>query len=257
MCVQQVSVCTHLRRTHSSCHYVGTKPLYNRRKIINSTTRHDAPSGVQSVRRRVATVALTFATPHRAVHVLVTNMSFVRDLKKVSVNKVMNYKIVSTLEIALPNIHRMYSYFRIGGGPSLEQSGLSFCVPSFWSPFIPHPLLLFHLESSSLRVRDLLHVLTLRESDVPEKLPDSSVPEPRCPEAGLTGQHPEFILLSPWFHTWEQLVLTRLLGYSKDFVPQSRFPRDATSCTCFHLHKQIRWRSFLEIFTSERIRAQI
>ena len=82
---------------------VGTKLLYNKRKIMNSTPRHDAPSGVQSVRRRVATVALTFATPHRAVHVLVTNMSFVRD-KIISTDKFMTYKIVSTLEIALSNI---------------------------------------------------------------------------------------------------------------------------------------------------------
>ena len=48
-------------------------------KNITNATRHDAASGVQSVRRRVA-LALTFATLHRAAHVLFTNMSFVREV---------------------------------------------------------------------------------------------------------------------------------------------------------------------------------
>ena len=41
--------------------------------------------------------------------------------------------------------------------------------------------------------------------------------------AGLTEEHPEFVLLFPWFHTWEQHVLSGLQGYSKDLSHSHAF----------------------------------
>ena len=40
-------------------------------------------------------------------------------------------KLFAHLVLSLRTFPGPYSYFRIGGGPSMEQSGLFFCVPSF------------------------------------------------------------------------------------------------------------------------------
>ena len=115
------------------------------------------------------------------------------------------------LILSLRTFPGAYSYFRIGGGPSMEQSGLFFCVPSFWSPFIPHPLLLLSLESSLLWVRDpfctcsrFASVTFLR--DFQTLLYQNHGFLMAC----LTEEHPEFVLLFPWFHTWQQHVLSGL-----------------------------------------------
>ena len=86
---------------------MGTNPPVQLKKNNDSTTQHDAPSGVQGVRRRVVTVSLTCATFHCTVHVLVTNMSFVRDLENIFSNSLRDVLVLlSTLEIVLAHILR-------------------------------------------------------------------------------------------------------------------------------------------------------
>ena len=77
------------------------------------------------------------------------------------------------------------------------------------------------------------------------------------PEVRWTEQHSEFVLLSSQVHTWEYLVLPGFWGLLEEFLSHRyAVPRDETTCTCFHLQRN-QAKSFLEIFSSERIRAQI
>ena len=91
------------------------------------------------------------------------------------------------LRLSLRTFSGLYSYFRIGGGPSMDQSGLSSCCAFFVTSYHPSSTAAF---ASGVFIvsgeRSFLHVLMLRESDVSERLPDSSVREARFPEANST-----------------------------------------------------------------------
>ena len=96
-----------------------------------------------------------------------------------------------------------------------------------WPPFIPCPLLPLHPE---------LTLLGMKTSCTCSRFPEACVSgrqisrivwiirNTRFPETRWAEQHPEFVLLCSQVHTWEYLVLTRLLRVTRRiFVPQIRY----------------------------------
>ena len=75
------------------------------------------------------------------------------------------------------------------------------------------------------------------------------------PMAGLTERTSDFVLLSPWFHTWEQFVLSGLQGCLKDFCLSVTL--SARRSNMHSLSPLKKWTNCLEIYTLERIRALI
>ena len=108
--------------------------------------------------------------------------------------------IISTLEIALAKISRMYLYWcphlrllsRTFSGmysyfwmwrmsinaTKWTSLTLCFCVPSLWPPFIPFPLSPFHLEPTLFGMKYLLFVLLgfPRHASLRDRSPESSEP---------------------------------------------------------------------------------
>ena len=90
--------------------------------------------------------------------------------------------IISTLEIALANIHRdvlvLLDVAHVHQCNKMDFPYLCFCLPSSWPPFISCPSLPFHLESTLLGLKDLLLILLgfPRHASLTDRSPKSSEP---------------------------------------------------------------------------------
>ena len=172
--------------------------------------------------------------------------------------------IISTLEIALANIHRnVLVPLGCGGCPSMQQSGLSlsfvFYVPSLWPPCIPF----FIVACSSginiaLNGRSFISASRFPEACFSERQISRvfwTIRHSRFLEVRWTEQHSEFILLSSQVVTWESLVLPGFLSLLEEFCLTDTLCRETRQHVLSFTFKENSVKSFLEIFSSERIRA--
>ena len=161
--------------------------------------------------------------------------------------------IISTLEIALANIHSGCTRtFWCSGCPSMQQSGLSL---SFVFMCLLYDLLSFLLHCRLCICNQ--HCLgwkifysyfsVSRGMRLCQSLVNHawlSIPEVRWSEP-----HSEFILLSSQVHTWEYLVLPQIFRcYLKNFVTQIRCAAWRDTVCLLSPPKGIKWRAFLGSF---------
>ena len=91
-----------LRRTHSSCHYVGTKtPVQSKKIHFMLVPPGCILGGIKFSRIRMC-------RPYEILKSLCTSSSSI--------------KLFPHLRLPFRTVPGMYSYFRIGGGPSMEKS---------------------------------------------------------------------------------------------------------------------------------------
>ena len=150
-----------------------------------------------------------------------------------------------------------------GGCPSMQQSGLSLSfvyVPSLWPPFIPFPLSPLHLESTLLRLKDLLFIVLgfRRHASLRDRSPESSEPHATLDSRSSLirttfGVHTAFF---PGSHLRVSCT-DQILRFTEDsFVSQLRCAARRDNMCLLSPSKGIKWWAFLRIFSSERILAQ-
>ena len=156
---------------------------------------------------------------------------------------------MSTLDTVLSNIlWECTRTFGCGGCPSMQQNGLALsfvfmCLLYDLLSFLFHCRFL-HLESTLLGMKDFwIHSSRFLEACVSERPPESSEPYVTLDSSKFrwTEPHSEFILLPSQVHTWEYLVLSRILRvYLKNFR--------LTDALCRETRNKLGDELFLEIF---------
>ena len=227
-CAYNREVCAHLPSHTQQLPLRGYETPVQQKKIIGGGVPHlDRADHVPRVPCVVAWAAGGGAIWHWKC-ATDTDMSSLRDLKKTlctnsSCTKLFPhlrlllrtftgmYLYVSMLEIVLVNSPRAVLVIQDRRRSITGTSGLSFCVPSVdLLSFIIH-CCFSRLESSLLRVRDPCCTCSRFASltflkDIQTLLYHNH----GFPMASLTEQNPDFVFLSPRFHTREQFVLPRL-----------------------------------------------
>ena len=170
--------------------------------------------------------------------------------------------LMSPLEIALANILVMYSYYwmwRMSNKWCKLDFPYRFFVCLLYNLLAIVPLSPFHLDSTLLGMKDLLFVLLgfPRHPSLRDRSPESS--EPYVPLDSRSSLIRTTSRAHTSFFPSSHLRVSRtpeFEGLLEELSHRYAVPREETTSACFHFQKK-KVNSFLETFSSERIRAKL